>query len=386
MPHRSVPERYRFYSTQEGAQRRPTQISSPVKADRKGNRRTSATALAALALAAFALLVAPAAAKPPPQPILWGAQIGPQLTGEPAPWDMNAVTAFQQITGKAPSLISFSAPFADCDSGECVFNNFPTTPMEDVRAYGAVPMFNWGSEGGSATSDEPAFRLKRVAAGAYDEYITQFATAAREWGHPFFLRFNWEMNGFWFPWGVQTNHNSPQSFVAAWRRVHDIFSSVGASNATWVWCPNVDFTRKLASLHSVYPGGRYVDWTCLDGFNWGKTKNSIGWQSFDQVFHTTYKRIQKIAAHKPMMIGEVASDDRGGSKAKWIKHMLAVIPQKYRKIRGLVWYEEHDQGMHWSLTSSKSAGNAFRRGISRTVYQSNSFGNLTGAPIGAPVW
>src|SRR5215471_9895085 len=34
------------------------------------------------------------------RPIYWGAWIGSQLTGSQAPWDMNAVSAFEALTGK----------------------------------------------------------------------------------------------------------------------------------------------------------------------------------------------------------------------------------------------------------------------------------------------
>ena len=67
----------------------------------------------------------------------------------------------------------------------------------------------------------------------------------------------------------QANGNRPGEYVAAWRHVHDIFTSVGANDVTWVWCPNVDPDHKMQSLGSLYPGDAYVDWTCLDGYNWG---------------------------------------------------------------------------------------------------------------------
>ena len=79
-----------------------------------------------------------------------------------------------------------------------------------------------------------------MIAGRYDEYIREFAEEARAWGHPFFLRFNWEMNGDWFPWSEGVNGNPSGEYVAAWRHVHDIFAAVGATNVTWVWCPFVD--------------------------------------------------------------------------------------------------------------------------------------------------
>ncbi|MBS1878057.1 MAG: hypothetical protein JST31_00950 [Actinobacteria bacterium] len=354
-----------------------------------GSRRSCAKSLGSLVLAATVALAClfpsgAAAAKPPP--LYWGAMIGSQLTGTAAPWDMNAVTAFEKYTRKSPSLVEFSAPFAECYEKPCKSYPFAFTAMQQIRERGAIPFFSWGSQSIPSSVNEKAYRLKRIANGAFDPYIRQFAEEAKAWGHPFFLRFNWEMNGFWFPWGAGANGNTPKEFVAAWRHVHNIFSRVGANNATWVWCPNVDFTRKLEPLNALYPGNRYVDWTCVDGFNWGNTELSAGWMSFNEIFSETYERILKIAPKKPMVIGETASEERGGSKAAWIRRMLELIPQKYKKVRALAWLDERDQGMNWPLESSPSAASAFAKGIGRSIYRPGIYSHLRNGKIKPPTW
>ncbi|HYJ21594.1 MAG TPA: glycosyl hydrolase [Solirubrobacterales bacterium] len=342
---------------------------------RRHSRRLALPAMAAIV--ACALLPASAYTKQKPaKPLYWGAVIGKQLTGEAPPSDFNAVAAFEQIAGKGISLLSFSQPFADC-STICRPFPFPKIPMETLREHGTIPFLSWASQSVPSSLNQPAYKLSAVINGAHDPYIREFAEVAKEWGYPFFLRFDAEMNGFWFPWSEGVNGNKPGEFVAAWRHVRDIFTQVGTTNATWVWCPNVDFTKNLTPLEKLYPGDAYVDWTCIDGFNWGKTRNSVGWQSFDQVFSSTYKRIAKIAPRKPMVIGETASEERGGSKANWIKETFKVIPQKYRKVRAVIWFDEKDQGMHWPIESSKSAANAFAKSIARPIFRPNEFVNMT---------
>lgn len=353
------------------------------------SRLGRALTLAALGLLCFAS-AAPAAAKqgkrPPPQPLYWGAQVGEQLTGEAAPWDINALYAFETLARKPVAISSFNQPFAECSGSDCKFINFPLTPLNNVRDHGSIPLFSWSSSATPETAPQGPYRLGAIIDGSFDPFIRRFAEAAREWGHPFFLRFDWEMNGFWFPWSEGVNGNRPGQFVAAWRHVHDVFAQVGAENATWVWCPNVDFTRKLTPLHRVYPGHDYVDWTCLDGFNWGKRADSAGWQNFNQVFHETYKRVMRIAPDKPLILGEVASNERGGSKASWIKHMLRIVPAKYRRIRGLVWFDVRDRDTHWPIESSKKATNAFAKQIRRSVFRPNEYGEIEQSPIPPPVW
>jgi hypothetical protein len=317
------------------------------------------------------------------QTLYWGAQIGPQLTGAAAPWDMKPVQKFARLTGKNLSLVQFSAPWLECGSG-CRFSEFPTTPMENVRRYGAIPVFGWSSASSAPTARQPNFQLSDVIHGRYDSYIRRFATDAKRWGHPFFLRFDWEMNGFWFPWSERVNGNRGGQYIAAWRHVHDIFSSVGANNATWVWCPNVNISGHLQNLRSVYPGNRYVDWTCLDGFNWGVRSGSPGWLSFRQIYAKTYRQVTRLAPRKPMMLAEIASTDRGGSKSAWIRNMLHTVRTNYRKIRGLIWLDLEDRGAHWPIETSSSASRAFRQGIANPAYRPNEFGKIASGPIKPP--
>jgi Glycosyl hydrolase family 26 len=324
---------------------------------------------------------------PPPPPtstnkILWGATIGPQLTGAQAPWDWNAVTAMQNTDagGNALSVLQWYSRFnspTDCN-GNC---NFATSVFDKIRTAGVIPFLSWSSTssaGGSGYTDA------QIAAGSQDAYITQFAQTAKAWGHPFFLRFDWEMNGSWFPWGVGSNGNTAASFVAMWRHVHSIFTSVGATNATWAWCPNVDATNQFASMASLYPGDAYVDWTCLDGYN-----GDVPWTSFQNVFQAGYNAITgTIAPSKPMIIGETGSTESGGSKAQWITNMLSSLPVSFPKIRGLLWYDQSAAGpgghTDWPLESSSTSEAAFAAGIKSPTYTSNTFSTLGSGPIAPP--
>ena len=321
------------------------------------------------------------------RPLFWGAQIGRQLTGQQPPYDMSAVKAFERHTKKGLSLLAFYESFSSCGvkSAKCEMNGFPAESMQKVREYGAIPFLSWSS----ATSDQPVthqpqFTLKKLINGRFDSYIRNWAEAAAEWGHPFFLRFDWEMNGFWFPWNAGINGNTAGEYVKAWKHVHDIFTKAGATNANWVWCPNIALIKRLKGFRKFYPGNRYVDWTGLDGFNWGDTRNSAGWQTFSHVFSSSYKELQGFAASKPVLIGETASDERGGSKANWIKETFQVIPKQFPKIRGLVWYDEIDQGMKWPIESSRSSERAFQKAIAPKLFRPSLYAHLAGPKIAPP--
>ena len=173
------------------------------------------------------------------------------------------------------SLVNFSNPFANCFSSPCKPYNFPAGEFNTIHGRGAIPFFSWANDALPVSGDQSDYQLSDVIAGRHDSYITAWATAAKAWGHPFFLRFNWEMNGRWFPWSEGVNGNQTGEYVAAWRHVHDIFTRVGATNTTWVWCPNIDPGHAIQSLGELYPGDGYVDWTCLDGYNFNAPRTSF---------------------------------------------------------------------------------------------------------------
>ena len=343
-------------------------------------KAAGAAVLVALAVSYFAL---PADTAGKHRRVYWGGWIGDQLTGTAAPYDMNAVSQFQHLTGKGLSLIEFAQPFAGC-GGSCFFD-FPAGEMTKVRHYGAIPVLSWSSAAIPGDVNQPNFQLSDVIAGGYDSFIRGFARSAKSWGHPFFLRFNLEMNGNWFSWSEGVNGNRRGQYRKAWRHVHRIFTSVGARNATWVWCPLAESHSRMRKLRRLYPGNRYVDWTCLDGYNWGATPaNPHPWRSFNRIFKKDYRRVvRRIAPRKPMLLGEIGSHSRRGNKAAWIRKMFRVLP-RYRKVRGLIWFDVFDRAIDWPLETSRRATRAFKRGIRRHRYARNKYSHIRSRPIRPP--
>jgi Glycosyl hydrolase family 26 len=325
-----------------------------------------------------------AAVQTPRRGLYWGAWVGDQITGAEPPWDMQPIQDLSGLLGKGMSLVEFSSPFADCHQGPCTFYEFPTAGMESIRDYGAIPVLAWNTASypyDEAHVRDPGYRLHEIITGGFDPEIREFAQRAAAWGHPFLLRFDWEMNGNWFPWSEGVNGNRTGEFVAAWRHVHDIFAKVGADNVSWVWCPNVGYEYKYREL---YPGNKYVDWTCLDGYNWGTRWSWGHWQSFKQVFGPSYRAIRKVAPSKPVMLGEIASSDYGGSKSGWINEMFSALRTGYSKVRALIWFDVNDRGTHWPIESPPAVTQAFSKGIRSPSYLTNKFSNLSDGPIPPP--
>ena len=308
----------------------------------------------------------------PPGGVYWGAYV------PGAPFDASLLDVFEARSGKRMSLVHWGQPWVMNGA----FMPFQAAHYQMVRNRGAVPLVTWGSWELGKGPNQPAYRLREITGGKYDAYIKQWAQTARAWGQPFFLRFDHEMNGWWqFPWAEQTNGNRPGEFVAAWRHVHDLFAQQGATNVTWVWCPNISGPQ-TTSLADVYPGDAYVDWTCMDGYNWGTDYGNL-WQTFAEVFagswynanHNTYAELLALAPDKPIMLGEVASSEHGGNKSAWIADMLTQLPRSFPQIRALAWMDWNtgDPTLTWPLASSAPAYDAFATGIAAPEYAPNQF-------------
>jgi hypothetical protein len=214
---------------------------------------------------------------------------------------------------------------------------------------GRIPLVNW---------ELFETKLDDIIAGKFDTMLTERARAAKALGKPFFLDFGAEMNGDWSPWGGAQNGSNATKYLAAYKRVHDAFTQEAASNVVWIWCPNVtdEPSASWNQALNYYPGDDYVDWTCVDGYNWGSS-NGGGWQSFRDVFKNIYAKL--ASKGKPIMIGEMASAEVGGDKAAWIAQIVPTLRADYPLIKGLIWFDVNKE-TDWRISSSAKTEAAFK--------------------------
>jgi len=312
--------------------------------------------------------------------IYWGAWIAGSVSGHgDAPWDMRSVAAFEREAGKGVSIIHFGQPWYTNGAPQPFYRQ----PLDAVRQHGAIPLVDWGSWDlrSDGSPSQPAFSLGRIIDGSFDWYIRAWATGARDWGHPFFLRFDHEMNGDWFPWSEGVNGNTAGQFVAAWRHVHEVFESVGASNVTWVWSPIIEYSEHTP-LAEMYPGAAYVDWMAMDGYNFGTNPVSGDhWTSFASVFGPTYSELLRLAPSKPIMIAEAGSSEYGGSKSAWVTEALRVeLPTAFPRVKAFVWFNSPNDG-DWAISTSARSRSAFAAGIASPYFTSNDFSTDDSSPI-----
>ncbi len=214
---------------------------------------------------------------------------------------------------------------------------------------------------GAPPQDQPTFSLKRIASGLYDDYGRAWARALARTGKPVILRPLHEMNGNWYPWGGTVNGNHPRDFPRAWRHLRRLFREEGAANVAWVWCPYAHSVPETpANAPEVYfPGAAEVDWLGLDGYNWGTSRPESAWQTFPELFSPAYQRLTALAPDKPVMIAEIGAAEPGGDKAAWIREALEVLPDRFPRVKALVWFNVNKE-CDWRLNSSPASLAAFR--------------------------
>ncbi len=303
--------------------------------------------------------------------LLWGAWVyGAAYGFDSVPWDMRGLQAFEANAGATPAIVHFGQPWRSSAG----FGTYHPAPYNAIRGHGSIPMVDWSpwDSADGDTSDQPEFALARIIAGDHDAYIRSWAEGAKAWGQPFFLRFAHEMNGTWYPWSERKNGNAAGEYVRAWRHVHDIFTAVGATNVTWVWCVNAEYPGSQP-LAGIYPGDAYVDWVAVDGYNWGPaTIHPTNWKTFDELFGPTYASLRAVAPTRPVMIAETASSETGGSKPGWIADAYArAASEDYAALGAIMWFN-WNAGGDWQIETSPATTGAFRAALDGPAYPSGA--------------
>jgi glycosyl hydrolase family 26 len=330
-----------------------------------GDVRAARGSRAAVACAALLVLVGAAAAtadaneeaRAPAHRPLFGLDL-------PAgPYDVAAIRRVELRVRAKASIVAFGQDWSD---------HFHAYLLDRIWRKGALPLVSWepwsyrayGPGPGGSAVRQPRYRLATIIAGRHDRLIRKYARAARHWRKPLLLRFAPEMNGDWNSWSEDVNGNRPGEFVRAWRHVHRIFERERVRNVRWVWSPNEVWGEPgtvgtVERLPSFYPGDRYVDVMCIDGYNWGIVRPWSAWRSIEEVFEPTLKVLRSLS-RKPVMICETASTERGGDKAAWFAGFHRFVA-RHRELLGVVWFN-HTKETDWRITSSPRGLRAFRAG------------------------
>ena len=166
----------------------------------------------------------------------------------------------------------------DIPAGITLYTNF--SPGDESFGYyqkgndGIKTIANWGAEDSCAQCyiDNPNFNNsllaiglslvnheKKVAKGEHDNLIKELGEWIKSTSRPVFLRIGYEFDGW--DW----NNYNKKHYLAAWKRIHQVFDDMKIDNVAFVWqSKGWDSNQKV--LEDWYPGDDLVDWCAYSYF------------------------------------------------------------------------------------------------------------------------
>ncbi|MBK4347250.1 glycoside hydrolase family 26 protein [Lacisediminihabitans changchengi] len=282
-------------------------------------------------------------------PLKWGVYVPDD--SEPSS-DISVVT---QMAGREPDYVLRFAALAE---------DAPIGRLEAIANSGAMPMLSLEPWVPGAGVDQPDYALATIAAGAHDADLKRWAQALAEWNKPVMLRFAHEMNGDWYPWAIGVNGNTAGDFVAAWRHVHEVFTSAGASKVTFVWAPNVSYPGHTTPFTSLYPGADSVDVLGLDGYN--QQADGRTWTTPEGLFRSGLRELRSLPGGRPIIVTETATSEGsplGTEKAEWINRLVSYLGDSAR-VDGFIWFQANKE-QDWRFNSTAQAQAAMKHALAR---------------------
>lgn len=296
-------------------------------------------------------------------------------------WNQQAIT---DLNNKLPKSMAFVNVFSSYSAS---WDHLYWQSSKIVNE-GMTPMISWMPIDYSRYNDNI---LPEIALGNWDAYIDLWGQKLVAWVNSYpqgsepsvLLRFGHEFNGSWYPYG-----DSPYWYKTAWQHVHDRFEVAGANeHVEWVWSANNVNVDTYNDVTQYYPGDHYVDWTSIDGYNWGSNFTWSSWDSFTDVFSPMYTDLVTNYPDKPIIIGEVGSADPADTpdaswgqngddsdylenKDVWTADMMQRIEDDFPAIRAVGLFNI-DKELSWSLTEPSSTGlSGFTSGLQSSHFTS----------------
>lgn len=252
------------------------------------------------------------------------------------PNSMADLASLTKEIGKKPDMIAYYVPW-----GQPLNQTWVLNLVND----GILPLIQF-------EPTQPS--ISAIASGTSDTYATTLAETIKSLDVPIVFSFGHEMNGNWFNWGTQ--NTSAADFVKAWKRIHGIFTKVGASNVIWLWDVNVTYPVPNIALEPLYPGDAYVDWIGLTGYyNIG----AGGRSTFDTLFEPTMEQVREFS-RKPFLIAETGVSPSSEKPAE-IGDLFSGV-QDHADVLGFVWFNYDKSGKNetnWMINSDSTSSATF---------------------------
>lgn len=236
----------------------------------------------------------PAAAATTSSPVLFGTAVGTQAE----------LQSYEKLAGR--KLVgyrmyhTFDEPlFSRWELEERDTSHIPFT---SIKSQGRGGKIAWSTIAGA-----------KAGSSTYNTIVAR-AKEAKAYGNTIYLAFNHEPSA-----AASRGMGTPAQFVAAWRKIHDVFRAQGVTNVRWVWTMTA-WSFIDGSANAYFPGDAYVDAIGADGYNWNKCRSAREtWLPFATIFDGHRKFGLKHPGKQLiiMELGTVEDVSKPGRKAAW---------------------------------------------------------------------
>ncbi len=300
----------------------------------------------------FFLLVAGLSSLSPPSPAdadaEGGAPPGVMIGWHEKGDDLDTMRANEAALGKRMAVVRLYEQWA-----------LPGKAVDQVIAEGRLPVVSH--------KPPPEIGWLQIALGVEDGLVHALAAKYKSYGRDVVFVFHHEPHDDAYDLtGGDSAGGSGLSanFVAAFRRIHDIFVSDGAHvsaggnvsfgySATSPWMVKGDPPGREDTL---YPGDRYVDVLAHDRYNWASCRGD-DWEEFSENWGPVVK--MAAAHHKPLIIGEFGAPPAAGRRNEWFRNAAAWMksdPDARQWLIGLAYYHSFHDSCAWDFMNQGDDG------------------------------
>lgn len=224
-----------------------------------------------------------------------------------------------------------------------------------------------------------------IAEGNFDARIIDVAQKIRDSGvSPFVFTFNHEPEDEIRCGANDTCMGTAEDYVAAWRRIVNLFREQQADNVDFMWITRHNIygatvQAGFPTADQIYPGDDYIDWIAADVYNFAfRSGGDFDWRPLSDVASEFYEWGSQRP--KPLAFGEWGSREEyfnpnndGSRKAAWFDDARTWLKTEATKIKAVMYFnlyvegefrnpdEFGNTGPDWRVDTTQKSLEAYRR-------------------------
>jgi hypothetical protein len=287
-----------------------------------------------------------------PQEILWGARVGRQADQS----DLGALDDMETAVGRPFDVVRIFTSWE---------RNWPDSYANRLAAEGQIPLLSVKPKRENGSVITWASIADAPLGSSLYRQIEGWATKVKNFPGPVYFTFHHEAEAT-----VNLPYGTDAEFIAAWRRVVDVFRAEGVTNAKYLFIATdfsfwIPLTERRAAA-KWYPGDPWVDAIGADAYNWANCRDrNEGWRSLQQLIEPL-RQFGLAHPTKELWLPEFGTVEDAGDpqrKANWLRDAAALFKQPgWEQFRGVSYFHFLVSGFpkcEWWINSSPASLEAF---------------------------